>query len=348
MKSEKCQRRNKKSYYHYDVAEKQVLVELAMKSEKCQRRNKKNDSGGTDCELVMLVLYVHPLTKFFKPLVIEQLNQDLFTKSHTMRAFNKRQISGNTEDIPNQESASPGSNKSGESRADGDLQKRRANKECETDYKTLAKSETKAVGVLRVLVLVLLFVTATITSVGVYLYTSNDETQKFESGYQANAQRIIESFHDAVERRLGAINSMATAITSHSLDTKQTFPFVTIPDFEVRGSDLRVQADAASISWMPLVTDETRVAWEEYALTNRFQIEETFLQDSKRRKKQDDEFGLTNTSSTGTRMLQQSELGNIMYDGTGYHPSIYSNGDIGPVGDDPEGSGPYLPLWQVR
>jgi hypothetical protein len=260
-----------------------------------------------------------------------------------MRAFEKRQQSSTSsmEDISNQEPTSP------TNRESSDLRKR-ANKECETDYKTLARRETKAVNVLRVLVLVLLFVTATITSVGVYLYTSNDETQKFESGYQANAQRIVESFHDAVERRLGAINSMATAITSHSLNTKQTFPFVTIPDIEIRGSDLRVQADATSISWTPLVTDETRVAWEEYALTNRFQIEETFLKDSKRRKKQDDEFGLTNTSSTGTRMLQQSELGNILYDGTGYHPSIWSNGDIGPLGDDPEGSGPYLPIWQGR
>jgi hypothetical protein len=67
-------------------------------------------------------------------------------------------------------------------------------------------------------------------------------------------------------RRLGAINSMATAITSYALDTKQTFPFVTIPHFEIRGSDLRIQADAAIILWTPLVTDETRVAWEDYAL----------------------------------------------------------------------------------
>jgi hypothetical protein len=172
------------------------------------------------------------------------------------------------------------------------------------------------------------------------LYTSNEETQKFESGYQANTRRIVESFHDTVERKLGAMNSMATAITSYSLDTKQTFPFVTIPNFEIRGSDLRVQADAVSIFWTPLVTDETRDAWEEYALINRSQIDEAFLEDVKRRKKQDDEFG--------NRMLQQSQQGTILDDGTGYHPRIWSNGGIGPVGDEAEGIGPYLPLWQDR
>jgi hypothetical protein len=251
------------------------------------------------------------------------------------------------EDIPIQEPTPPGSRGSGESRVGGDLRKR-AKKNIETDYKTLARRETKIVNVLRVLVLLLLLITAALTSIGVYFYTSNEETHNFETGYQANAQRIVESFHDAVERRLGAINSMATAITSYSLDAKQTFPFVTIPNFEIRGSDLRLQADATSIVWLPLVTDEARAAWEEYALSNRSQMDKAFVEDVKRRDKQDDEFGLTKTSSTGVRMLQQSDQETILDDGTGYHPKIWSTGDVVTAGDEAEGSGPYLPLWQVR
>jgi hypothetical protein len=265
-----------------------------------------------------------------------------------MRAFKKRQ--GSISDINvilNQEPTSPGTKiESGAARVDGDLRKR-ADKDCKRDYSTLARSATKAVNVLRVLVLLLLFVTATLTSVGVHIYLSNEETLNFEVGYQANTQRIVESFHDAVERRLGAVNSMATAITSYSLDAKQTFPFVTIPDFEVRGSDLRVQADATNIVWLPLVTDATRDEWEAYALINRSQMDEAFLEDAKLRAKQDDEFGLTNSSSTGIQMLQQSQQGTIP-DGVGYQSRIWSTGEIGPLGIEAEGSGPYLPLWQVR
>jgi hypothetical protein len=191
-------------------------------------------------------------------------------------------------------------------------------------------------------------VTTTLTSVGVYLYTSNEEKQDFEVGYQVNAERIIESFHDAVVRRLGAINSMATAITSHALDTKQAFPLVTIPHFEIRGSDLRVQADAAIIHWMPLVTDDTRVAWEEYAQAKRSQTDEGFQEGAKRMEKQDVQFGLTNTNTTGDRTLQQSQQETVLDDGTGYHSRIWSIGAIKPKGDEPEGSGPYLPLWQRR
>jgi hypothetical protein len=214
---------------------------------------------------------------------------------------------------------------------------------CEIAHETLARKETKAVNALRVLVLLLLLLMATLTSVGVYLHISFEEIHDFEVEYQANAERIIESFHDAVVRRLGSINSMATAVTSYALDTKQTFPFLTIPHFEIRGSDLRVQADAATLHWTPLVTDETRVAWEDYALANRYQSNKSFQEDLKQREKQDDAFGFTNTTST--RMLQQLTS---IDDGTGYHPRIFSNGFGSPLGDEAEGSGPYLPLWQSR
>jgi hypothetical protein len=266
-----------------------------------------------------------------------------------LRAVKKQQSrNSNMEDIPNREPTPPRSRGSGESRVDGDLRKRPTN-ECAMDYNTLTRKETRVVKVLRVSVLVLLLVTGTLASIRVYFYMSHEEKHNFEVAYQANAQRIVESFHDAVERRLGAINSMATAITSFALDTKQTFPFVTIPHFEIKGSDLRIQVDASIIQWMPLVTDDTRVAWEEYALANRSQIDEAFLEDAKLRVKQDGKFGLTNTTSTDDRMLQQSQQETILVDdGTGYHPSIWSIGAIRPRGDQPEGSGPYLPLWQRR
>jgi hypothetical protein len=258
--------------------------------------------------------------------------------------------------IPNQEPVSLGSGRESEEprpETRCDLGARSANhknsqESCETAHAILAGKETKAVSVLRVLVLVLLFVTATLTSVGVYWQISNEEKRHFEVEYQANAERIIESFHDAVARRLGAIHSMATAVTSYALDTKQTFPLVTIPHFEIRGSDLRIQADAAIIHWMPLVTDETRVDWEEYALANRYQIDESFQEDARRREQQDDELGLPNTTGTSDQMLQHSQQETILDDGTGYHPSIWSNGAISPIGDVPAGSGPFLPLWQRR
>jgi hypothetical protein len=218
-------------------------------------------------------------------------------------------------------------------------------------YATLAKKETNAANVLRVLVAFLLVATALLSSALIFVFASMDNKERFDADYQANALKIIDSFQDSVERRLGSINSMASSITSHALATNQTFPFVTIPNFEVRGSDLRVQAGAMVIYWSPLVTDKTRAAWEAYAFKNRAQINVAFEEESRRLKIQDDFFGQVARNVNVTAPLRQPQTpGTILNDGKGYHPRIWFSGTLGDttVGDAPEGSGPFLPYWQRR
>jgi hypothetical protein len=119
-------------------------------------------------------------------------------KVQEVLAVEKRQsISENSSmhdiDIPSQEHGSPGSRTSSrqseEPRPDApsDLSRKcTANHKnsqetsCEPHYETLARKETKRVNVLRALVLVLLLVATTLTSVGVYRYTSNEEKHNFE------------------------------------------------------------------------------------------------------------------------------------------------------------------------
>jgi hypothetical protein len=212
----------------------------------------------------------------------------------------------------------------------------------------LVGKENKAVKVLRAAVLVLLVTMATIVCVGVYLLTRGDELKIFEQEYEDNAFRLVESFHDDLERKLGAIDSFANQITSYALDTNRTFPFVTLPNFAIRGSKMRIQADAFVFHWAPLVTDGERIAWEEYAMQNRFHIDEAFEEDEAFRLSQDEEFGLL--GDEGKRLLlDESPLTEtIVDDGTGYHSKIWSAGSLTPRGDEPQGSGPYLPLWQRR
>ncbi|KAL7565587.1 hypothetical protein ACA910_014299 [Epithemia clementina (nom. ined.)] len=251
----------------------------------------------------------------------------------------------------------------------------------------VAHGETKAIRILRVVVLVVLLLTATLVSVGVYRYTRHEETSTFEREYQHNALKIMQAFHDAVERRLGAINTLSTAMTSLALYTNQSFPFVTMPDFALRGSDLRAQADAIAVHYMPLVTDDNRQEWERYALEHRFQIDQAFEQDAAFRQAQDEQFGFreqsnnnnnnTQTSAkskaydnfppAGGRWLANNSDDNnnnnkddhdepedqnttikmtIVKDGSGFHAKLWSHGLFSPEGDEVEGSGPYLPLWQ--
>jgi len=214
------------------------------------------------------------------------------------------------------------------------------------DADAIGAAETKEINVLRVVTLILLLAIAALASCGVYFYTANYENEKFEDTFRTDAQQIINSFHDAVERRLGAINFMADSITSHALSSGEQFPKVTLPNFEVLGSNMRVQADALIVHWMPLVTDENRLEWEEFAVANRTQIDEAFDEDARLRNNQDEEFGFT-VDSNGRALQAQNNL-TVLDDGTGYHPRIWSNGSVRPRGDEVEGGGPYLPLWQYR
>ena len=203
-----------------------------------------------------------------------------------------------------------------------------------------------------------------LVSAGVYLYTRSEEWQKFTTTFEDDALQVLESFHDMVERNLGAVGSLSTDFTSYALQSNSSFSFVTLPDFALRGSHFRSLSGSHIVHWLPLVTDENREAWEEYALEHRSHIDEQFFIDGESRAKQDMELS---GHSTTTRSLE-SEEGDFMHeeriledesdvfkrnmtvlgDGTGFHPKLWSNGAVVPAGDEPEGSGPYLPTWQRR
>jgi len=209
----------------------------------------------------------------------------------------------------------------------------------------LAAKETRGINILRLVTLILLLSIAILASVGVYFHTEHSEKKRFEDDYTTNARLIIDSFHDSVERKLGAINVMADAITSYALSSGETFPGVTLPNFAVHGSNVRLQSDSPLVSWMPLVTDDNRLEWEEYALANRSQWDEAYQEDVELRNWQDQEFGIISNFTSMPRPSNPADT-NVLNDGTGFHPQIFSYGMVTPRGDEPEGSGPFLPLWQ--
>jgi cytochrome c-type biogenesis protein CcmH/NrfG len=75
--------------------------------------------------------------------------------------------------------------------------------------KTVGK-HTKAIQILRAAVLVLLVLAASLVCTLVFLFTKNDERVAFERAYEAEADRISDSFHDAVINQLQSINSLST------------------------------------------------------------------------------------------------------------------------------------------
>ncbi|CAB9515748.1 Receptor-type guanylate cyclase gcy [Seminavis robusta] len=219
----------------------------------------------------------------------------------------------------------------------------------ENAAQTLAAKENRAVLMLRILVMTLLAVATAVVLAGVYTFSSQAEEKGFEDGFAIHAAQLTNTFGSIIESKLVAIGTFSNAITSYAMATESEFPFVTLPDFAVRGSDVRLLADAINLIWCPLVTDDNRLAWEEYAFSNRYQRNQATEQDNLMRQEQDEYFqqlvGQDESDDNSTRNLEEEEEDNpnILKDGSGYHLRIYE-----PRGETPEpnGTGPYLPEWQ--
>ncbi|CAB9528965.1 respiration control sensor protein ArcB [Seminavis robusta] len=229
------------------------------------------------------------------------------------------------------------------------------------------RKETIVINCLRFAVLAVLIVTAAVLAAGIYHYTRNDERENFMAHFEDSANLVMDSFHDTIERNIGSVSAMSSGITSYALqqqaNTNQSFPFVTIPHFEVLGSHLRVQAGSHIVHYMPVVTEEMRPAWEEYAMEHRHHIDDSFAMDRYYQSRQDMEFGIEQqapnqqqqqTNNQGSRRrLQQDETTEqekfpmtILDDESNFHPKIWRNQAVTTPGDEPDGGGPYIPQWQ--
>jgi hypothetical protein len=128
----------------------------------------------------------------------------------------------------------------------------------------IAKKETTAVKGLKMLVLVVLVLAMVTITVGVYLFTTNAEQNEFEDSLSDYTVKIVGSLGENIDLTLGAVDAFVVSIVSFAKATNQTWPFVTIPDFAVRGAKIRSLSSATVLNLYQYVTHKDRAAWEAY------------------------------------------------------------------------------------
>lgn len=219
----------------------------------------------------------------------------------------------------------------------------------EEERKNLAHRENQMVSCLRVAVYLVVLVTAILVCVGVFFYTQNNQQASFETEFAAYASKLVKSFHNSIESKIGAIQTFSTTITSQTMASDESFPNVTIPNFAMVGENMRIQSGAVYVNWMPLVTDETRAGWEEYASQHYNWIMPAFFKDLSYKAAQDARFGYTKAPTEApvdTDAPQSSaapDMNTPLAYADGYNPKIWGmNHSI-----MPEGSGPFFVVWQV-
>jgi class 3 adenylate cyclase len=205
--------------------------------------------------------------------------------------------------------------------------------EKETERKTLAKSENRAVFWLRILVVLVLSTTTALVVTFVYKDMINSQQTSFEAAFESDSLKVLDSFHRSVRRMMESSDSISTFYTSFALSSGSTFPNVTLPDYQLIAANSRIMSETFLFNYYPLVTDENRNGWEAFVLENQ---------------------NLYNSSAA-------SELGWIAYQNSlfnksqernlqvfdGFHNKIGNVETDGSVSLAKKGTGPYLPLWQA-
>ena len=189
------------------------------------------------------------------------------------------------------------------------------------ERQALFRKESKAVASLRFLVLGVLLFTGVLVALATFFFAENHETDIFQAHFVDRATTIFESFKNNVQLKLRALDSMSADISSQARREGAEWPFVTVPDFEMKASKFRELSGSNSIMLLPLVTNETRSDWEQYSDDHQ-----DWLLQSQAYMAEIEDFAL--------QLLAPMD-------------PIKTN-IFGIQEDDETDPGPFLPLWQVR
>jgi hypothetical protein len=199
------------------------------------------------------------------------------------------------------------------------------------DGKALASRESKAVWHLRLLVFAVLLLTMVLFSLGTYFYTSNAETDEFEQQFHEDATKVLQSLGESLDKAIAGVDTMVLSMLSYARDTNQTWPYVTVPDFESRSAKFLALTNAVVFMQFTLITPETRGKWEAYSADNGPAWAEKSID-----------------------YLKRNDMFQDVYEALNITDPFYLDfiHDYSAWGvEDPQGlpqndSGPFLPMWQ--
>jgi len=140
----------------------------------------------------------------------------------------------------------------------------------------IARQETAALHGVRLCFLLVVFLSVVGFAIGTYINLTKSEEREFRANFEDYANKVLDTIGASMEESLGGIDLLAHDITSFAEASNKTWPFVTVPDFAERAAQLMTLSHALHVSLAPLVTEDSRQAWEDYASKNTNWVLETF------------------------------------------------------------------------
>jgi hypothetical protein len=195
------------------------------------------------------------------------------------------------------------------------------------EVEDMAKIETKNLLAWKVVVSLTVVCTAIVVSAGTFIFLRDDEDSNFKESYYSFAATIGDAAEVHTHNLFSTMRSCSNSISGAAIAANSTFPFVTVPTFEILGELVRQQAGAEAIIFTPIVGVSELTQWQEYATAN-----EGWYEESKR---------LVVASGEGTIVQSDFAPGSPL-------PIIYEavrdeNGNVLP---GPPTNPPFYPIWQ--
>ena len=209
------------------------------------------------------------------------------------------------------------------------------------DGEALAARENLVICCLRLIVITVIILAATLIAISVYVISKNVQEVEFENQFQSEAQQLIEDFNSSMIVNLGLLESFSVSLTSYAKDRGLLWPQVTLPDFAARASTAIASARAISLLLIPVVSTSGRRTWEQYSVANSEWIEASLAFENQ-----------TNVVYGGTRPGRRLQYSNGPDFSKGFSSNIYmdaelsSNGRATILPEIENSSGPYFPIWQ--
>ena len=171
---------------------------------------------------------------------------------------------------------------------------------------------------------------------GIYALTKRQEKDAFKSAFDDRAQKIADTIHVRVGEKVAALQSFSFDITSFvNFNNNLNWPYVTIPDFDIKAASVRSLAQSVSLMLYSRVDQSDLSAWGDYASKNSEWVTEGLI------------FQNTNGQAPGTTPGNTATLSPENSTGFGnssrYVSYIDSAGNRVPV----SGSGLFYPAWQI-
>jgi hypothetical protein len=196
------------------------------------------------------------------------------------------------------------------------------------EVQEMAKRETQNMRAWKCVVTLTVIVTAILVSAGTYIFLAGDEESSFEDNYYSYANTIGDAAEVHKHNLFSTMRGCSNSISAAAIATNSTFPYVTVPTFEVLAELVREQSETELLVFTPKVEVGEVPRWQEYAMAN-----EGWYEESKQ---------MAVSSSKGN--LVESDFASGSPLPFIYNTMVDENGNPFPA---PAKNPPFYPIWQM-